>query len=111
MMSQLHTIRYVAMRTGLSQHAIRAWEKRYNALSPSRTVTNRRLYTEEDLEKLLLLRQAVEIGHTISQIAMRSVSELRELVEAGNVKGRIGATADRDREETVSPAAVLVECL
>lgn len=79
-MNQLHTIKYVANRTGLSQHAIRAWERRYHALTPSRSETNRRLYSDADLEKLLLLRQAVEAGHAISRIATRSVVELRELV-------------------------------
>ena len=41
----MHTIKFVALHTGLSQHTIRAWERRYAALSPERTAANRRLYT------------------------------------------------------------------
>jgi methanogenic corrinoid protein MtbC1 len=81
---QLHPIGYVAYRTGLTPHVIRAWEKRYQAVQPSRTATNRRLYSEADIEKLRLLRTAVSKGHRISQLAALSVeSLLMLLIEEG----------------------------
>ncbi|MBC8095217.1 MAG: MerR family transcriptional regulator, partial [Akkermansiaceae bacterium] len=36
-----HNIKAVARRTGLTLHVIRIWEKRYAAVQPSRTDTNR----------------------------------------------------------------------
>jgi len=78
-MSLRYTIRTAASKTGLSAHTIRAWERRYGALSPDRTNTNRRLYEEEDIERLALLRVAVEAGHTIGQIANLPVEDLRRL--------------------------------
>ena len=72
--------------TGLSQHTIRAWEKRYEALNPSRTDTNRRLYRDADVERLLLLRQVVESGHSIGQVAQLPTDRLKELVSTNRFK-------------------------
>lgn len=80
-MSDWHPIRVAARRTGLTPHVIRAWEKRYGALSPHRTDTNRRLYSQEDLERLSLLRRGTMAGRSIGQIAKLPTEELRRLVE------------------------------
>ncbi|HWC58696.1 MAG TPA: MerR family transcriptional regulator, partial [Verrucomicrobiae bacterium] len=73
----LLTIQAVSRRTGLSPHVIRIWEKRYNAVLPSRTESNRRLYSGEEIERLALLRDVSRAGHTISSIARLSTPELR----------------------------------
>lgn len=65
----LYTIRYVAQRTGLTPHVIRAWEKRYQAVVPLRSPTNRRLYSEDDVRRLQMLKQLTDTGHTISRVA------------------------------------------
>ncbi len=75
-----HCIRVVANRTGLSQHVIRVWEKRYGAVTPERTDTNRRLYSEEEIERLSLMRLATAAGHSISLIAKLPSDRLRALV-------------------------------
>jgi methanogenic corrinoid protein MtbC1 len=74
-----YTIRTVATMTGLSQHTIRAWERRHHTVGPDRTETNRRLYDESDVSRLLLLKQAVESGHSIGQAAPLTNEELRAL--------------------------------
>jgi DNA-binding transcriptional MerR regulator/methylmalonyl-CoA mutase cobalamin-binding subunit len=78
--SDLHPIKVVARRTGLTPHVIRVWERRYKAVSPQRTDSNRRLYTEDDIEHLRLLRQATIAGHSIGQIAGYPTEKLRELL-------------------------------
>ena len=79
-MSQAHhSIQSVARRTGLTAHAIRVWEKRYGAVKPSRTGTNRRLYTDAEIERLQLLRRATEAGHSIGAIATLKNARLTEL--------------------------------
>lgn len=75
-----YSIKFVADKTGLSVHTIRAWEKRYAALKPTRTETNRRVYSEEDVAKLSLLRQAIEKGHNISLIANLNEQDLLQLL-------------------------------
>ncbi len=69
-------IRVVQNQTGLSMHLIRAWEKRYGAVSPERTDTQRRLYSEADVHRLNLLKGLVERGFSIGQIAKLTDDEL-----------------------------------
>ncbi|HET7273798.1 MAG TPA: MerR family transcriptional regulator [Longimicrobiaceae bacterium] len=76
-----YPIRAVALRTGLSPHVLRAWEKRYGAVKPARPGGRSRLYSIADIEHLKLLRRLTEAGHAIGRIAAMPVSELRELVE------------------------------
>lgn len=66
----------VARLTGLSAHTIRAWEKRYNVVSPARTDTHRRLYSRDDIRKLTLLKHLVDEGNPISLIAGLSADQL-----------------------------------
>jgi MerR family transcriptional regulator, light-induced transcriptional regulator len=81
-LQQGHLIKVVARRTGLTSHVIRVWEKRYGAVSPTRTPTNRRLYSDIDVERLQLLRRATLTGHSIGQIAQLPPERLRALVAA-----------------------------
>jgi DNA-binding transcriptional MerR regulator/methylmalonyl-CoA mutase cobalamin-binding subunit len=74
-----YTIKAVAERTGLSAHTIRAWERRYGALEPNRTGTNRRSYTEEDVRRLQQLKQGVQAGHSIGMIAALPAAQLSEI--------------------------------
>jgi DNA-binding transcriptional MerR regulator/methylmalonyl-CoA mutase cobalamin-binding subunit len=75
-----YPIRVVANKTGLSTHVIRAWEKRYGAVEPDRTDTNRRLYSDEEVERLKLLNQLTNTGYNISQIANLPIDELYSLL-------------------------------
>src|SRR3954468_24399462 len=80
--SHRHPIGVVARRTGLKPDLIRAWERRYGAVEPGRTDTRRRFYSDEDVERLLLLRRVVSTGRGISQVAGLSTEELEALLEA-----------------------------
>jgi MerR family transcriptional regulator, light-induced transcriptional regulator len=73
-------IEAVAQLSGLSQHLIRIWERRYGAVEPRRTESNRRLYSEADALRLELLNRAVHGGHRISDIATLPTSRLEQLV-------------------------------
>ena len=78
--SPRHPIGVVAFRTGLSKSLLRAWERRYGAVTPGRSDGGRRLYSDADLAKLRLLRGAVDAGRSIGDVAHLSVPELEELV-------------------------------
>jgi len=75
-----YPIKAVSLKTDLSIHVIRAWEKRYNAVVPQRTDTNRRLYSESDIEKLILLKLCTEAGHNIGNVAQLKIDDLKEIV-------------------------------
>jgi len=79
-----NAIRIVSRRTGLSAHVIRIWEKRYGAVTPVRTETNRRLYSEDQIERLILLRDITRAGHSISQVAKLPTAELQQLAAAAS---------------------------
>ncbi len=76
-----HSINIAAKRSGLTPHVIRVWEKRYNAVKPLRTGTNRRQYSDEDIKRLVLLREATQVGHKISNIASLPEETLKSLAE------------------------------
>ncbi|MGK0188110.1 MAG: DNA-binding transcriptional MerR regulator/methylmalonyl-CoA mutase cobalamin-binding subunit [Verrucomicrobiales bacterium] len=72
-------MKIVAQRTGLSPHVVRAWEKRYRAVEPNRSGTNRRLYSEADIDRLTLLYGLTQVGHSIGQIADLKTAQLQQL--------------------------------
>ena len=74
-----HAIKGVSRRTGLSAHVIRIWEKRYGAVTPARTGKNRRVYSEEQIERLSLLRDLTLAGHRIGLVAKLQTPALRKL--------------------------------
>jgi len=74
-------IKAVERITGLTQHVIRAWEKRYHVVEPLRSETNRRVYTDLHVKKLKLLKQLTDAGHTIRHIAPLNVLELERLLK------------------------------
>lgn len=75
-----HPIQVVSRRTGLSSDVIRVWERRYGAVNPTRSGNRRRLYTDEDVERLLLLRRATLAGRRIGDVARLPLGELEALV-------------------------------
>ena len=63
----VYNIKAVAAATGLPPATLRAWERRYGALSPSRTEGGYRLYSERDIAFLRWLKKRIDEGMTISQ--------------------------------------------
>lgn len=75
-----HPIQVVTRRTGLSADVLRAWERRYDAVTPERTSSRRRLYSDRDIERLKLLKRATDGGRSIGQVASWTDADLRSLV-------------------------------
>lgn len=99
-----HSIKVAARRCGLSTHVIRVWEKRYDAVSPDRTDTNRRLYSEDEIERLTLLRAATQAGHSISNVARVPTEKLRKLLAQSSPAPALTATTRKS-----TSVATLVE--
>jgi DNA-binding transcriptional MerR regulator/methylmalonyl-CoA mutase cobalamin-binding subunit len=72
----------VVRLTGLSEHVLRAWERRYGAISPRRTPGGTRRYSEADVERIKILQAAVEAGHTISELAPLPNEEIERRIWA-----------------------------
>lgn len=73
-------VRGVIARTGLTADLLRAWERRYGVVRPQRTSGGQRLYSEEDVRRLTLIRRATAGGHRIAELARLDVAALEALV-------------------------------
>jgi MerR family transcriptional regulator, light-induced transcriptional regulator len=71
----------VCRLTGLSEHVLRAWERRYGAVRPLRTPGGTRRYREPDVARLRLLRAATAAGHSIGEVARLDDAELMRRLE------------------------------
>ena len=74
-------VRTVMGRTGLSADLLRAWERRYDAVRPQRSKGGQRLYSEQDVARLTLLRRASLAGHSIGEVAKLDITALEELFD------------------------------
>jgi DNA-binding transcriptional MerR regulator len=101
-----YPLRTAARLTGVSPELLRAWEKRYRVVEPLRTPGGTRRYRAADLERLKLVKSAVDAGHRIGQVAHLGKDELEALCRedpapAGNGFEEILAALDRlDASET-----------
>jgi DNA-binding transcriptional MerR regulator/methylmalonyl-CoA mutase cobalamin-binding subunit len=78
---KFYNIQTVSQICGLSTHCIRAWEKRYGAIKPSRSENGRRLYSEHELNRIQMLSRLSSLGNSISLIANLPDSELEKLLD------------------------------
>jgi DNA-binding transcriptional MerR regulator/methylmalonyl-CoA mutase cobalamin-binding subunit len=82
----MYTIKEAAARSGINVPLLRAWERRYGVVSPTRTEAGYRLYGETDIARLRAMRALVDAGWSPSQasgrIAEASVDDLEALSES-----------------------------
>lgn len=81
-MVNTYRIAAVARRTGLTADTIRAWERRYGMVTPLRTASGERRYTDSDIARLELARAAVTLGHAVRHVAALSDAQIKALVDA-----------------------------
>src|SRR5436309_15323815 len=71
-----HPVRVVAERTGLSPDTLRAWERRYGAVRPGRSDGDQRLYSDHDIERLVLISQLAASGYALGDLSRMSAAAL-----------------------------------
>lgn len=74
------TIKDLENLSGIKAHTIRIWEQRYQFLKPSRTGTNIRFYSNEELKKVLNIALLNKYGFKISHIDKMKEEEVREKI-------------------------------
>lgn len=111
-MEPIHSIQMASRLTGLSQNLIRAWEQRYRAVEPGRSPTKRRLYTHAEIERLSLLKELTEAGHSIGHIAKLGENDLRELLASARLtKGTSPSLKAGDADLWVREALTAIQAL
>ncbi len=78
-MNQSFSIQFVSQVTGINSHTLRAWEKRYNAVTPLRDQNKRRLYTQADIDRLKKIHDLCSLGNNVSDIAILDDEHLSKL--------------------------------
>jgi len=76
----VYSIKDLEKISGIKAHTIRIWERRYALVQPSRTSTNIRYYSDDDLKKLLNISILNQNGFKISKIAHLNDHQLRDRV-------------------------------
>ncbi len=76
-----YSISELEQLSGVSSHNIRIWERRYNALKPSRTTGNKRFYDDDQLKRLLNITGLYYSGHKISAACAMGQSEIDAMLQ------------------------------
>lgn len=66
--------------SGIKAHTLRTWERRFSLLQPSRTQSNLRLYTLDELKKILNIALLKRNGYRISGLSKFHVKDLEDKV-------------------------------
>lgn len=82
----MYSIKAITSLTGLTAETLRAWERRYACIVPARTGTGRRFYSQQDLDKLILLANLTSNGHPIGKLANLSCQQLTDFQKQVSVQ-------------------------
>lgn len=70
----------VAKIAGLPVATLRVWERRYGVVTPPKTEGGHRLYSDQEVLKVTLLKSLTQQGHAISTLAAMDISSLQSLL-------------------------------
>jgi DNA-binding transcriptional MerR regulator len=90
----LFSISQLSQFCGIKPHTIRIWEKRYNALTPTRSTGNTRYYDNTQLRRLLNIVSLVECGYKLPQVCAMTDKKLFALVDEINGNTAIDESAN-----------------
>lgn len=76
----LFTIKDLENLSGIKAHTLRVWEQRYSFLKPSRTFTNIRYYSNEELKTILNIALLNKYGFKISRIDKMTPAEIQDKI-------------------------------
>jgi len=101
------TIKSVSSQTGIRPVTLRAWERRYELLTPHRSENHYRLYSERDVAILLWVKNQVDGNVPISQ----AVANLHQRTKVGNWPESMPIAPSRKADIPVIPITQLVNDL
>lgn len=75
-------LKAVIRLVGINENTLRGWERRYQAVEPTRDEHGRRLYRPSDVERIKALWALVKEGHNIGRIAQLPTSALKKMIKS-----------------------------
>ncbi len=85
-----------ARLAGIPVETLRVWERRYGVVGPRLSARGQRLYTTAEVRRLTLIKQLLDLGHSIGSIAILTTDELTALQSTV-------------RELTAAPSGIMAE--
>jgi DNA-binding transcriptional MerR regulator len=76
----------VSRMTGIPVPTIRMWERRYQMVIPNRSQVGARLYSQSEVDRLSLLKAAVDAGHAIGTVVHLSDEDIRARLERSGLR-------------------------
>lgn len=70
----------VTRRTGIGEHTLRAWERRFGFPTPERLPSGHRRYTQAQVQQLLLINSALALGYRAGDVVPLEVEQIEELL-------------------------------
>lgn len=64
---------------------LRVWERRYQVVGPTQSPSGQRLYSSQDVRRLVLIKQLVNRGHGIGMLARMDTAGLQDLVDEADL--------------------------
>ena len=101
MRSTGYRIGAVAKLTGISPDALRVWERRYAVVKTGGTSSGGRLYSDDDIARLRLMKQLVDAGDSIGTIATLTHEELEARI-AQVCMANCNSSCNRELEQTAA---------
>jgi methylmalonyl-CoA mutase cobalamin-binding subunit len=78
-------IAIIAQELGVTKDTLRVWERRYGFPQPMRSSGGERLYSQEQVTKLRLVKRLLDAGHRPSKVLGQSIDVLQHLAESSGV--------------------------
>ncbi len=76
----------VSRLTGIPVPTIRMWERRYQMVVPNRSQVGARLYSQVEVDRLSLLKAAVDAGHAIGTVVYLADEDIRARLERSGLR-------------------------
>lgn len=96
----------LSRRVGVPVELLRAWERRYGLLSPARTQGGFRLYSDDDVTRVLSMRANLERGLSAAEAARTTLAGAREREAPIIDRGQELARALESFDEVAAQAAL-----
>ncbi|MCU0965868.1 MAG: MerR family transcriptional regulator, partial [Burkholderiaceae bacterium] len=92
----VHRSGAVARMLGMPVATLRVWERRYGLTQPATSPGGQRLYSAEDVRRLALVKQLVDLGHAIGSLAALDMPQLQRVAAT---QAQLGASTREGRRD------------
>jgi DNA-binding transcriptional MerR regulator len=112
----MYTIKQAAQRAGLTIPTIRAWERRYGVVAPTRTAGGYRLYDDEAIARLAAMRRLVEVdgirpSQAADEVRTRGAASVAGTTQPLDGDGELAERPDAQRGAPIAETASVVAAL